>query len=125
VDNWHILVVEDDRDSRRLLTQVLRHADMTVDAVETAEEAMTLLKQTQYTALISDYALPGMSGIQLIQLVRADRTLATLPAMMLSAFYASNARHEALAAGFDVFMNKPFDMKTLIQEIRDLLAAPA
>ena len=122
--NWHILVIEDEPDGQEVFSRILSYFAVKTDTVDTAEDALSLLKQNQYTAVISDLALPGMDGIELINLLRNDPKTAHLPCVATTAYHSSLVKQQALEAGFDAYFPKPLDDTTFIRELERIIARP-
>jgi predicted PurR-regulated permease PerM/ActR/RegA family two-component response regulator len=108
-----VLVVDNDDDARDLLVQVLEREGSEVYGAASAAEAMTLLRAIKPHVLISDLAMPGEDGFDLIRRVRMGTGRsdpgATLPAVALSGYAAEEDRMRALQAGFQHHLQKPVD----------------
>lgn len=121
----HILVVDDDRDMRRLLTLVLSAAGAIVIAVASAQAAIDVVKQSAPQLIVSDLQLPHVDGLGLIRSVRAlskDSGGAT-PAILLTGDSSGATRRHASSAGFNAFMCKPVEARDLIRTAGALLSA--
>jgi DNA-binding response OmpR family regulator len=111
---WRVLVADDDPEICTLIKTILRSASFEVEVCADAESALVHLQRDKaYDILISDFMLPGISGIELITMVRASPQTARLPILMISGHsnYAMDAR--AKSAGADHFLNKPFTLTQL------------
>jgi DNA-binding response OmpR family regulator len=111
---WRVLVADDDPEICTLIKTILRSASFDVEVCADAESALVHLQRDKaYDILISDFMLPGISGIELITMVRANPQTARLPILMISGHsnYAMDAR--AKSAGADHFLNKPFTLTQL------------
>lgn len=111
---WRVLVADDDPEICTLIKTILKSASFDVMVCADAESALVHLQRDQaYDILISDFMLPGISGIELITMVRANPQTAKLPILMISGHsnYAMDAR--AKSAGADHFLNKPFTLSQL------------
>jgi DNA-binding response OmpR family regulator len=111
---WRVLVADDDPEICTLIKTILRSASFEVQVCTDAESALVHLQRDKaYDILISDFMLPGISGIELITMVRASPATARLPILMISGHsnYAMDAR--AKSAGADHFLNKPFTLTQL------------
>jgi len=107
----HVLLVEDDDDSRALLETVLQYCGALVTAVASATEAMTTLQRVKPDVLLSDISMPEQDGYWLIREIRAlppDRGGA-MPAIAVTAFGYPHDVSRTLAAGFQAHMRKPVD----------------
>jgi len=116
-DNWHFLVVEDEPDGQTVVSGILRHSDISTEAVGSAEEALRSLAKNQYTGVVIDLGLPGMDGVQLLEEIRSNPDLAHLPCIAITAFHSSKVKKQALEAGFDAYLSKPIDRTRFIEEL--------
>jgi DNA-binding response OmpR family regulator len=120
---WRVLVADDDPEICTLIKTILRSASFDVEICADAESALVHLQRDKaYDILISDFMLPGISGIELITMVRANPQTARLPILMISGHsnYAMDAR--AKSAGADHFLNKPFTLTQLRSTVTALAA---
>ena len=113
----HVLIVEDNEDSRYLLTDVLQYCGALVTPVGSAEEARALFALVGPDVLVSDLAMPGVDGCALIRSVRAlpPESGGRIPAIAITAFsedYDSRAAHEA---GFDAYLRKPIHLTSFCE----------
>ncbi len=90
------LVVDDSRSARAFLTRILERHDLSVDAVESAEEAIEYLRQQRPDVIFMDHLMPGMDGFQAVQAIKSNPQTATIPIMMYTSqegeLYLSQAR---------------------------------
>ncbi|MEA5506535.1 ATP-binding protein [Halotia wernerae UHCC 0503] len=114
-----ILVVDDDVDSRDFIVFVLQQEGAEVIAASSALEALQTLKQTKPDVLISDISMPGMDGYMLIREVRTwtPEQGGEIPAIALTAFARNYDRQQALQAGFQIHLPKPFDAEELVAAV--------
>lgn len=121
-----VLLVEDEPDARELLSMTLRISGASVQAVESAREALRNLTSFKPDILLSDIGLPVESGYDLIRQVRALPTnLKEIPAVALTAFATEKDRQSALNAGFQVHLAKPVEPQALIEVIAELVNGKA
>jgi signal transduction histidine kinase/integral membrane sensor domain MASE1/ActR/RegA family two-component response regulator len=117
-----VLLVEDEPDARELLLLTLQVSGATVEAVESAQMALTNLQSFRPDVLLSDVGLPFESGYDLIRKVRAlPSDVSAVPAVALTAFASQKDRDLALAAGFQVHLAKPVEPQALVEIIRRLV----
>jgi CheY-like chemotaxis protein len=119
MSNWHVLVVEDEPDGQEVIHDILEDYDISSDTVGYAETALENLQQTAYNAVIIDLALPGMDGMELLQVIKGQT--AQLPCIAVTAFHNSVVKHNAIEAGFDAYLPKPLDSQRLIRELQRFL----
>lgn len=111
-----ILLVEDDPDlSHYLAERLVEYAQ--VELAPDAESALKLLAQAHYDLVISDVMLPAADGLELCSQIKAHPDLRALPVLLASARSTEQDREQALNAGADAFLSKPFDFDTLLATI--------
>jgi CheY-like chemotaxis protein len=115
------LVVEDDKDARELTTRVLKDAGAQVIEARDAAAALGAIDDTGANFLISDIAMAGVDGYDLIRRLRArGYGPDVLPAIALTAFARLQDRTDALAAGFQDHLVKPIEPAALIAMVGSL-----
>jgi two-component system phosphate regulon response regulator PhoB len=116
-----ILIVEDEREIRELVSIILLRAGYTVQAVETAEQARESLKQEDFDLVILDWMLPHESGIDLLASL-AKKSKSAPPLVILLTARAEPADIIwGLENGADDYVTKPFDTKVLVAKVEALL----
>jgi CheY-like chemotaxis protein len=119
--NWQVLVVEDDINGQDVARGILEHYDITVDVADDAMQALELLRDNRYTAAIIDLSLPGMSGWELLEAMRADKSTADLPCVATTAYHSPRVAQDAIEAGFVAYFPKPMNVVTLMDDLRAVL----
>lgn len=122
----HVLIVEDNDDSRYLLTDVLEYCGALVTAVTSAEEARRILGRVRPDLLVSDLAMPGVDGYALMRWVRelpAERG-GHVPAIAITAFSEDYDSRKALDAGFDAYLRKPINLTSFCELVGQLATRP-
>jgi two-component system chemotaxis response regulator CheY len=112
-----ILVVDDDPHARRLLAVNLSFAGHTVVEAEDGEAAWALFQRERYRLIITDWLMPGMNGLQLIQKVRAAHAEGYTYLLMVTALGARPDRLTGLESGADDYLTKPFDPDELLARV--------
>jgi CheY-like chemotaxis protein len=121
LDGLRVLVVDDEADARRLLVKVLTEAGAAVTACGSAAETLAALASINPDVLVSDIAMPGQDGHELIRQIRSlGRGPKELPAVALTAFAHDDDRQKALLAGFQMHLPKPIDPHDLTAVIANL-----
>src|SRR6266446_8870971 len=118
-DQWRILVVEDEENLNWSIVNSLRKDGYFVQGVMSGAEAMRKLWSEEYDVVISDLKMPGADGFELLQWLRANRPQTRL--IMVTAFGSASTRNQALEGGVVSYLEKPFDLHTLKEELRRLL----
>ncbi|MDM0114915.1 response regulator transcription factor [Variovorax sp. J22R133] len=114
-----ILLVEDDQVLADALSRALVQSAHAVDVVSTGEEADRALALGIYDLAILDIGLPGLSGLEVLQRLRARKAMT--PVLMLTAFDTLADRVRGLDMGADDYLAKPFDLPELEARVRSLL----
>ncbi|MBD0272889.1 MAG: response regulator [Acetobacteraceae bacterium] len=114
----HILVVDDDREIRDLLSKFLERQGMRVTAARDAKEARRLWPLGRYHLVVLDLMLPGESGLDLARWLRGE---AAVPIVMLTAMAEETDRIVGLELGADDYLGKPFNPRELLARIRAVL----
>jgi two-component system phosphate regulon response regulator OmpR len=117
-DAPHILIVDDDRRIRSLLSRFLSERRFRVSVAANAAEARKILGGLDFDLLVVDVMMPGENGIDLVRSLREDRTA---PVLMLTARSETEQRIEGLEAGADDYLSKPFDPRELLLRITNIL----
>lgn len=119
--NRRVLVVDDDADTRRMVTEVLASVGLRVVAVGTGEEALELLAGGDLDLLVLDLNLPGIDGLEVVRRARRDAALSLLPILLVSGTASSKDIVDGFASGADDFVVKPFRTPELAARIFGLL----
>jgi two-component system chemotaxis response regulator CheY len=114
-----ILIVEDDISTRKLYRFVLMQSGYNVLEATDGIEALNYLATHTCQLVITDMNMPRMSGLELIQAIRASNSV--IPVILLTAFDGPNMRQNALNVGASAFFAKPFTIEDLEQSIRQFL----
>ncbi|RFC64127.1 response regulator [Fulvimarina endophytica] len=124
-DAPHILIVDDDRRIRSLLSRFLSEKRFRVSTASDAAGARRILAGLDFDLLVVDVMMPGENGIDLVRSLRETRDC---PILMLTARSEIDARIEGLEAGVDDYLAKPFDPRELLLRLNNILkrgASPA
>jgi signal transduction histidine kinase/ActR/RegA family two-component response regulator len=119
LDGVRALVVDDDRDARDLITEVLRSRGAHVTAAASAEECLTALDHEVPDVILSDIAMPHEDGYDLIHRIRErppDRG-GEVAAVALTAYARAEDSNRSLSAGFQVHLSKPVDLDQLLETV--------
>jgi two-component system phosphate regulon response regulator OmpR len=123
-DAPHLMVVDDDRRIRDLLSRFLASEGYRVTTAESAADARAKLCGLHFDLLILDIMMPGESGFELARDIRAA---SSVPIIMLTARHEAESRIQGLQIGADDYVAKPFEPRELVLRIGNVLkrAAPA
>ena len=117
-----LLIVEDEPDLLRALCRALREDGYAVDGAEDGEEGRYKALTNEYDAIVLDWMLPVVSGMELLAALRKSKRT---PVLMLTAKGNVSHRVEGLNAGADDYLAKPFDINELRARIRALIRRSA
>jgi CheY-like chemotaxis protein/two-component sensor histidine kinase len=115
-----VLLVDDEADAREVVAGILKHYGASVVPTSSVADALARLKQERIDVLLTDIAMPGQDGYDLIRRVRK----LGVPVAALTAFASEEDRRRALEAGFQVYLSKPVDPHVLIETIEALGRGP-
>jgi len=123
-DAPHLLLVDDDRRIRDLLSRFLAGEGYRVTTAASAKDARAKLLGLNFDMLILDVMMPGETGFELARFIR---TSSAVPIIMLTARHEAEARIEGLQIGADDYVAKPFEPRELVLRIGNILkrSAPA
>lgn len=116
---FHILVVEDDRSTRRLMCEVLKHAGYTPHPAADGLEALTLLDHQHIDLAVVDLMMPNMDGFAFTRTLREGAC--DLPILMVTAMVSQADKKRGFEAGTDDYMVKPVDEEEMLWRISALL----
>lgn len=116
---FHILVVDDDKNTRRLLRAVLENEGYTVFTAENGEEALAVMDARHVDLVVLDVMMPKMDGYEFAQALRESQN--DLPILMVSAKQLPSDRKQGFRSGTDDYMTKPVDEEEMLLRITALL----
>lgn len=122
---WRVLIADDDDAICTLIETVLKKGPYEMVIRNDAESALVAIdRDGPFDIIICDFMLPGISGIDLIERLRADGRTHATPILMISGHtnYAMDGR--AKSAGANMFLNKPFTISQLRTAVNTLLSGP-
>jgi two-component system phosphate regulon response regulator PhoB len=122
-----VLIIEDEASLVTMLRYNLEKEGFNVAEASDGEEAMTVAEETAPDAIILDWMLPRMSGIEVCRQLRRKTNTRSVPIIMLTARGEETDKIRGLNVGADDYMTKPFSMPELLARVRALLrrALPA
>ena len=125
MDNQPIIwIVEDDVSTQRIVSQHLKASAFSPVIFDTAEKAYAALRnQTLPALIILDMLLPGMSGVDLIRLIKQNKTWEKIPVVVMTVLSREESMGTAPEISTAFWVNKPFDTNNLIQTVQDVLAS--
>ncbi len=116
---FHILVVDDDKNTRRLLRAVLEAANYTVTTAGDGEEALAVMDREHIDLVVLDIMMPRMDGYTFTSLLRETNN--DLPILMVTARQLPEDKKQGFLVGTDDYMTKPIDEEEMLLRIKALL----
>ena len=116
---FHLLVVDDDKNTRLFLTALLQEAGYTVSAASNGEEALEMMDRAHIDLVVLDIMMPKMDGYEFTRLLRESDN--DLPILMVSAKQLPADKHKGFAVGTDDYITKPIDDEEFLYRIKALL----
>ena len=120
-----ILVVDDEAHIVQVVAIKLRNAGLEVETASDGEEALAALRREWFDLVVTDLQMPVMSGIELARAMAADRALARIPVLMLTARGHLLREGEADSANIARVVHKPFSPRGLLADVVELLGRAA
>ena len=116
-----ILIVDDFSTMRRIIKNLLRDLGFTnTSEADDGQTALPMLQNGNFDFVITDWNMPGMSGIELLKAVRADQRLQALPVLMVTAEAKRDQIIAAAKAGINGYIVKPFTAAVLQEKIEKI-----
>src|ERR1700694_2706788 len=115
-----LLVVDDERSMRELLSIVLRREGYEITIANNGRAAIEALERGRFDLLISDIKMPDMSGVEVFR--AAKRIDPDILGIMITAFASADTAIEAMRLGAHDYLSKPFDVDELKIKVRNALA---
>jgi CheY-like chemotaxis protein len=116
-----ILIVEDNEANQLLASAVLEREGYKVEVASSSDEALDRLKRRSPDLILMDVHLPGIDGLSLTRLLKADERTASIPVVALTALAMRGDRERSLDAGCAGYISKPIDTRTFAAEVRKYL----
>lgn len=117
----HVLLIEDEPNIAEAIRFLLGREGLTVSALADGTHAADVVRAERPDLVILDLMLPGCSGLEVVEAIRADEGTRATPVLMLTAKGAGRDREAAERAGVDRFMTKPFSNAEMLAQVRELV----
>jgi two-component system cell cycle response regulator DivK len=116
-----ILIVEDNELNLKLFCDLLRAHDYIAEPVSDGREAIGRARDLQPDLIIMDIQLPHVSGLQLIEEMKADEALSMIPIMAVTAYAAKGDEERIRTAGAEAYVSKPISVMRFVEAVEALL----
>jgi DNA-binding response OmpR family regulator len=120
----YILVVDDDRDIAQVIKVTLESKAFEVDIAYDGKQALTSAKKRKPDAIVLDLMMPKMSGIQVLNALKADSNTRDIPVLMLTAATKYSEKPDTYwkeKVGVDDYVSKPFEPMELLSRVENLI----
>jgi len=119
--NMKILVVDDMSTMRRIVKNILKQLGFSnMEEAENGQEALQKLRAEAFGFVVSDWNMPVMPGIEMLRAIRADDKLKHIPVLMVTAEAQKENLIEAIQAGVNNYVVKPFTAETMQEKINKI-----
>ncbi len=119
-----VLIVDDMATMRRIIKSLLEQLGFkNIDEAEDGAVALEKLKKGKYDLVITDWNMPNMTGLELVQEIRKDPQLKDIPVLMVTAEAKKENVIAAIKAGVNNYVVKPFTAETLKEKLEKIYAA--
>ena len=122
VSQGSLLVVDDDAMNRDMLSRRLARQGYTVAVAEDGEQALKMIEGQKFDLVLLDIMMPGVSGLQVLEILRQRHSMADLPVIMATAKDESSDIVEALKLGANDYVTKPLDFPVVLARTESQLA---
>ena len=113
-----VLIADDNADNRQLLIDIIQSIGYEVVSAFDGPETLTLVRDRKPNLVILDVNMPGMSGFEVCDQLKADAETADIPVLMLTALRADDYKTQGIVSTADDFVSKPFNPRELIARIK-------
>ncbi len=117
--NKRILIVDDDKDLRENLAEVLKDAEFSPDLADSGENAVEMLKAETYDLMLLDLIMPGMKGTDVLSEIK--KISPKTKVIVITAFATIDSAIEVIKNGASEYVSKPFDVDELLTIIRRVM----
>ena len=119
--NKTILVIEDQKDNRRILRDLLTNSDFQVIEAVTGTDGVRIAETHHPDLILMDIQLPGIDGYEATRRIKANPDLQKIPIIVVTSYALSGDDVKAFEAGCDAYVTKPVSPRNLLAKIREFL----
>ena len=122
METFQVLVADDLRSMRNVIKSILRNIGFAnIYDAEDGQQSLNVLRKETIHLVVCDWNMPKMTGLELLETMRADSNLADIPFIMVTAENSKERITQAIEAGTDEYVVKPFNEETLRKKIANAL----
>jgi len=119
-----ILVIDDEQMVTGSLTKLLKKSGYEVDAANNGVDAMKKVKEADFDLIISDIRMPGEDGIEIVKKIRSflkESKKNIIPEILITGYASEDKYQSAIELQVRAYINKPFDIKELLETVKEIL----
>ena len=116
--NGRILIVEDQEDNRKIMRDLLTHAEYEVIEATSGDEGVAMAESHAPDVILMDIQLPGFDGYEAARRIKANPALHHIPIIAVTSYALSGDEEKARDAGCDAYFSKPVNARALLEQIR-------
>ncbi len=121
LENWIGLIVDNEPYYLKLVEKFFTAKGAEVYLAENGKEGLALLEVIKPTFVLLDLSMPEMNGWEMLEAIRKNKAIATIPVIAVTGLASQEDRRRALEAGFDSYLIKPFHLDLMITTIKNCL----
>ena len=118
---WQVLVVEDEFDSAQIVWKILSFHGIQVHVAHNGSECLEMLNHIKPTLIVTDLAMPGMDGWEMLAAIRSNPQTKHIPVVAVTAYDSVDVAAEAAEAGFDAYFSKPVNPRSFVENLAKLV----
>ena len=119
-----LLLADDSVTIQKVVAISFASEDLTIATVDNGDDAITRARELLPDVILADVVMPGKSGYEVCEAVKADPTLRHIPVLLLTGTFEAFDEERAQRAGAAGHVAKPFEAQALVQRVRELLETP-
>jgi len=116
-----VVVVDDNYDDIQIIITTLEYYSIDVHAVDSAEACVEASQNLVPDLIITDLAMPGADGWDVLRALRADARTAAIPVVAMTAYHSARLEDEVMKHGFNGYIPKPIDPSELVSRLRVIM----
>ncbi|MGJ3241229.1 MAG: response regulator [Anaerolineae bacterium] len=121
IDQWRVLIVDDINDNKFVAETILTFSGATVTTADNGLHALDVLPNFNANIILLDLSMPEMDGWELLEALKVQEQYHDMVIIALTANAMDRDKSRALAAGFDGYITKPYDARTLTHKIEKII----
>jgi two-component system cell cycle response regulator DivK len=121
LSEWSIIIVDDEPDNLDLLNLIFSYGKAHVRVAASGQQCLEYMQDTPPNVMLVDIQMPGMSGYELLNRVRANPHWAHIPVIAVTAHAMDGDQERVLSAGFEGYIPKPIEAMRIVDQVQAIL----